>query len=195
MSVATFNFTEAENGEDLYWQGQRIYHASTPNFTSHGAWVFAFHTPGAITSPAFMYPNHTLADLTALTKPLFDAWDKIGLKYNKTLAQYDGYLKAINALPDFQAPAVNNVQNGGRILPLSLWDSPAKIDQLVAQIKNITSLGYFVTDAAMTPKLLPTSNGNSAVYPQWRTAERLLLPQAYVLSFIVVKAMLMMDLL
>jgi hypothetical protein len=180
MSVATFDFTVAENGEDLYWKAQTIYHTSTPNFTSHGAWVFAFHTPGAITAPAFMYPNHTLADLTALTKPLFDAWDQIGLKYNKSLNQYSGYLKAINALPDFQAPPVNNVQNGGRILPLSLWNSPAKVHALVEQIKNITSLGFEITDAAMSPKLLAGNDGNSAVYPQWRTAERLFLPQAYV---------------
>jgi hypothetical protein len=192
MSVATFNFNEAENGEDLFWQGQRIYHAITPNFTAAGVWGIAFHGPGFIIGPAFMYPNHTVADFTALTKPLFDAWDKIGLKYSKTLTQYDGYLKAVDALPDFTAAPVNNAQYGGRLLPLSLWDSPAKIDQLVAQLKKINSLGYFVADIATTPKLLPTSDGNSAVYPQWRTAQRHFLLQAYVFSFNVSRTTMMM---
>lgn len=137
--------------------------------------VFSAYTNAFYQVPAFILPNHTLEEITTLTKPLFDAFDALGLVYAKTLDVYPTYADTVAALPSFAAPTVNDNQWGGRILPRSAWTDEAAFQRYLAAAKEIVNNGYVVTDVEIHPTQKLSGTTDNAVFPQWRTAQRLYL--------------------
>lgn len=101
-AVMSFNFSSADTSYDTFWLAVRAYWELIPTFNDAGNYEYwnIWHTDLetlTFNMVPWFAPGMTLAELRALTKPLFDKWDELGIKFEVTESEHDSYYPAWKA--------------------------------------------------------------------------------------------------
>jgi len=119
----TFSFGTSEAvSYDTFWMAVRAYWKAIPTFNDAGNYEYwgVFHGEGdALIFSFFPWfaPNHTLAELKALTAPLFMIWKDLGIEFDVVESEHDSYYGAWSAGFPREAVGGAKTKTAGRLFP------------------------------------------------------------------------------
>ncbi|KAM6536221.1 hypothetical protein FALCPG4_002234 [Fusarium falciforme] len=168
-AVMSFNFSSADTSYDTFWLAVRAYWELIPTFNDAGNYEYwnIWHTdPETLTfnMVPWFAPGMTLAELKALTKPLFDKWDELGIKFEVTESEHDSYYPAWKA--GFPREVIGGAasKTAGRLFPRE--NLVEKFDATFEALKSVCDKGGQIIGFGITGG--PGPYPDNAVNPAWR---------------------------
>jgi hypothetical protein len=155
---------------DAYWAGVNAYRAQVPAITSAGGMSAAIYLGGAFELWPLFLPNGTTAQIDALLKPFLAKLDELQIPYTHNVMAFPDFFSAYQALENSALFAIQNTQQGGRLLPKSLYSSPDQLTTLDDTIRKMIDDGNGAFDMSVAPKQAWDHPPN-AVLPAWRDAQ------------------------
>jgi hypothetical protein len=154
---------------DTFWAGVAAYRAQVPAFTAAGGMASTVYESGLFELYPLFLPNGTVTGINNLLSPFLSTLKQLHIPYNLTVLSYPNFLSAYQALSNTAIFAVQNTQQGSRLLPKSLWSSPKSLATLDSTIRTIVDNGAGAFDMAVAPRSSWNHPAN-AVLPAWRDA-------------------------
>lgn len=101
-SIMKFNFSSSDTSYNTFWRGVRAYWELIPTFLDAGNYQYwnISQTPDKTLNFKMLpwwAPGMNLVELRNLTKPLFDKWHKLGIKFEVTESEHDSFYPAWEA--------------------------------------------------------------------------------------------------
>ncbi|KAM0419046.1 hypothetical protein ACHAPT_011985 [Fusarium lateritium] len=170
-AVMSFSFSSKDTSYETFWLAIRAYWQLIPTFNDAGNYEYwnIWHTDPETLSfnmvPWFA-PGMTLAQLKALTKPLFDTWEGLGIKIEVTESEHDSYYPAWKA--GFPREVIGGAasKTAGRLFPNENLVDPDKFNATFDALKSVCDKGGQIIGFGITGG--PGPYPDNAVNPAWR---------------------------
>ncbi|KAG8666631.1 hypothetical protein FPOAC2_11747 [Fusarium poae] len=173
-SIMSFAFgTSTTVSQETFWKAIRAFWERFPTFNKAGNYEYwgIMHGEGdALNFAMFPWfaPNHTLAELQALTAPLFKVWKGLGIEPQVTESEHDSFLGAWSAGFAREAVGGTSGKTAGRLFPSENFEDPAKFNKTFAALKSLSDKGGNIIGFGITGG--PGPHPDNAVNPAWRNA-------------------------
>ncbi|KAF9262471.1 FAD-binding domain-containing protein [Marasmius fiardii PR-910] len=172
VTIGSLNFTSKGITQDKFWKALDAYQATTPKLTDAGLWAGAHYS----TEYFVMYPlfgiDKTPAELSALLQPLVDTLIKLGVNYTSNIKSFDTYFDGWASNGFLEKFKPGKAVFGSRLLPRSIWEDEQSFESFTAATRSILLNEPGVTTVFELIQKLPPDEGQNAVLPAWREAER-----------------------
>ncbi|EJD50432.1 FAD binding domain protein [Auricularia subglabra TFB-10046 SS5] len=154
---------------DAFWAGIAAYRAQVPAIVGAGAMAASIYQNGVFALSPLLLPNSDADGVRRLLKPFLSAVERLGIPFNATVAEFPGFFPAYSALENPLVFAVQNEQQGGRLIPASVFQNHSQLADLNAAIRKIVDDGAGAFDIAVR-RGKAWHHPPNAVLPAWDDA-------------------------
>ncbi|KAL0565804.1 hypothetical protein V5O48_016213 [Marasmius crinis-equi] len=180
ITVGSINFTSESAGSlDKFWQGIDAYQDNNPALLGAKVYYITQYSQtngsGSFSLNPIFAVNQSVAEVTALVRPLLDNLEKLDIKYEFGANTIDGYLPAYDSVGYLRNFPVAATLVDTRIIPRSLWNNNDTLTNFKKTIRGIVESGVLVFDWIQQPSLevAEVSETQNAVLPAWRDMAKL----------------------
>jgi hypothetical protein len=185
ISRLTYSFG-SNVSNDTFWTGIDALFNQFPIWPKAGLYSYwsisCSNSTGCLFSMAPQFaPGLSLDETKALSAPLFDRLDSLGIPIiNLTATDFDSYPKAFeDTWPESTNQAGGwSFHTGSRLFPASNWEDTDKLTAQMAIVRQTVEASGFLLGYNVQPASNPALNQTNAIIPAWRDTCLFLLSSA-----------------